>query len=138
MPLPSGGGLGKHFPADVGMTTNRKVSQRPRLYYGWVVVGVVALVGFAQSADTLPVLSVFLKPITEDFGWSRSVFTGAITIGTFLGGLLALGVGPFLDRFGGRWSLVVAFAILGGTLVLLAARWSSWRRSTGCGSSMFF
>ena len=102
------------------MTTKRKVFQRPRLYYGWVVVGVVALVGFAQSADTLPVLSVFLKPITEDFGWSRSVFTGAITIGTFLGGLLALGVGPFLDRFGGRWTLVVAFVILGGTLVLLA------------------
>ena len=109
------------------MTTNKKVAQRPRFYYGWVVVGVVALTGFAHSADTLPVLSVFLKPITEDFGWSRSVFTGAITIGTFLGGVLALGFGPFIDRFGGRWSLVVAFALVGGTLVLLAGIEKLWQ-----------
>lgn len=109
------------------MTTNRRVVQRPRFYYGWVIVGVVALTGFAHTADTLPVLSVFLKPITEDFGWSRSVFTGAITIGTFLGGVSALGIGPFIDRFGSRWSLVVAFAFLGGTLVLIAGIDRLWQ-----------
>ena len=80
----------------------------------------VALCNFSRSAETFPVLGIFLKPMTAEFGWSRSVFSGALTIGSILGGLLAVGTGPFIDRYGPRWVLVGAFFILGGTLVLLS------------------
>ena len=52
------------------------------IYYGWVIVFLVALSTFFQTAETLPVQSVFLKPMTEEFGWNRTVFTGALAIGT--------------------------------------------------------
>ena len=109
------------------MTTTNRASQNSRLYYGWVIVIVVALAGFTTSAETLPVLSVFLKPMTEEFEWSRSVFTGAMTIGTVLGGVLAIGIGPLIDRFGGRWILIIGFAIVGGTLVLMAGISELWQ-----------
>ena len=92
---------------------------KARFYYGWVIVVVVALAGFTQSAETYPVLGVFLKPMTDEFGWSRSVFAGAMSIGTILGGFLALAIGPLVDRYGPRWILTIAFTILGATLILL-------------------
>ena len=100
---------------------------KPRFYYGWVIVAVIALAGFSQTAETFPVLGVFLKPITEEFGWSRTVFSGAMSIGTVIGGFLALGIGPLIDRFGARWTLVIAFVILGGTLILLAGIQTLWQ-----------
>ena len=101
--------------------------KRKPFYYGWVIVAVVALAGFTQSAESFPVLGVFLKPITEEFQWSRTLYTGAMTIGTVLGGAIALGVGPFLDRFGGRWVLVASFAVLGLVWVLMAGINTLWQ-----------
>ena len=109
------------------MTTTSEVRRRPRLYYGWIIVAVVGLGGFTQSAETHPVLSIFLKPITEEFNWSRSVFVGAVTIGTLIGGLVAMGIGPLTDRFGGRWTLVIGFVILGSTIFLKAWIGTLWQ-----------
>ncbi len=108
------------------MQENSKEQQKPRFYYGWVIVAVVALAGFTRSAETYPVIGVFLKPMTEEFGWSRSVFSGATSVGTILGGVMALGVGPLVDRYGPRWMLTVGFAVLGATMILLAAIDSLW------------
>ena len=109
------------------MTTVPAVGRKPRFYYGWVIVTVIALAGFSMTAETFPVLGVFLKPITEEFGWSRTVFSGAMSIGTVIGGFLAVGIGPLMDRFGARWTLVVAFTILGATLILLAGIQTLWQ-----------
>jgi MFS family permease len=91
----------------------------PRFYYGWVIVAVVALGGFSQSAETFNVLGVFLKPITTEFGWDRTTFAGAMSIGSLLGGAIALGIGPLIDRFGSRVALGIAFGILGAVFVLM-------------------
>ena len=94
-------------------------SRKPRFFYGWVIVLVIALAQFTQSAEIFPVLSVFLKPMTEEFGWSRSVFTGATTVGTLIGGVIALFVGKLVDRFGARWTIVIGLGIMGGCLILM-------------------
>jgi OFA family oxalate/formate antiporter-like MFS transporter len=90
------------------------------------VVGVVALSGLATSVGTLPVLSVFLKPMTEEFGWNRTVFTGATSLGTVSAAALAPLIGPQLDRFGARWILTASFLILGTTVVFVGAVSSLW------------
>lgn len=75
----------------------------------------------AAAAGTLAVNGVFLKPITEEFGWSRATYSGATGIGTLIGAVFALGAGPLVDRWGARWPLVVGFLILGGTFIALAS-----------------
>ncbi len=101
------------------MRPTGKPPRKPRFFYGWVVVGVAALGGFSASTETFPVLSIFLKPITEDFGWSRTEFTGAISLGGIIGSAAALATGPIVDRFGPRWALTFAYALIGVTFVLM-------------------
>ena len=112
------------------MTNSPKTSIPPKkrrgIYYGWTIVGVMVLGGFTHSAETFPILGVFLKPITEEFGWTRSQFTGAMTIGTVLGSIVAMGTGPMLDRFGGRWLMALGFAVLGSSFLLMGGMTTIW------------
>ena len=75
------------------------------IYYGWIIVGIIFLSSFASAVQLNPTLSVFIKPITNEFDWNRSDLAGAVTIGTIIGGIVASFVGPILDRFGPRWIL---------------------------------
>ena len=79
----------------------------------------MALAGFSQTAETFPLWGVLLKPMTSEFGWSRSAFAGALSLATILGAMLAVVFGPAIDRFGPRWITVVGFTIIGGTLMLM-------------------
>jgi len=100
---------------------------RPRFFYGWVIAGVVAICQFSQSAEIFPVLGVLIKPMTEEFGWSRTTFTAATSIGTLAGGFAGPLVGPYVDRFGARNILLVAFTLLGGTMVGMAFITELWQ-----------
>jgi len=98
-----------------------------RIYYGWIIVFLIGLATFFQTAETLPVQSVFMKPITEEFGWNRTVFTGALAIGTVLGGLISLIIGPLIDKIGTRWILVTGLFILGSCVIILSNINSLWQ-----------
>jgi predicted MFS family arabinose efflux permease len=64
--------------------------------------------------------SLFIKPISEQFGWSRAVVSGAISLGFVTAALAQPAIGALVDRWGIRriqpW-LIAAFA---GSLVLLS------------------
>ena len=109
------------------VSVQRIPKSRARLYYGWVIVAVVAVMGFTLSAETFNVLGVFLKPLTQEFGWSRSDFAGATSLGSLMGGVIALGIGPMMDRFGARVALVLSLGILGAVFVLMVWMTSLWQ-----------
>jgi hypothetical protein len=48
-------------------------------------------------------LSVFFKPMTEDFGVTRGLFSLLRSGEIVLGAAMAQFVGPSVDRYGGRW-----------------------------------
>ena len=108
-------------------TPTKSETKKRGFYYGWVIVIVIGLGGFTQSAESYPVLGVLLKPMTQEFGWTRTDFAGSTMLGTLMGGLLAMKVGPMIDRVGARWTLTVSFAVLGSTLVLLALIQTLWQ-----------
>jgi len=88
-----------------------------RVFYGWVIVGVgivVTCVGFGAMLS----LSVFLQPMTEAMGWSRTGIATAAML-NFLG----MGLGAFLwgalsDRYGTRVVVLGGGALLGLGMVL--------------------
>ena len=89
-------------------------------------MGTMVAVTFAQTAQYNPALSVFLKPITEEFGWSRSTFAGAITVGTLVGGFLAVFIGPILDKRGPRAVVFIGFVVLGAATMGIALVSELW------------
>jgi MFS family permease len=99
----------------------------PRFFYGWVIVAVAGLLQFAGGTETFPVLGLFLKPMTSEFGWSKSLFTLPMTIGTILGGFSAVLVGPAMDRWGGRWIMGISALALGAAFVLLGFTQNVWQ-----------
>ncbi len=65
--------------------------------------------------------------MVEEFGWTRSDMAGAVTVGTILGGGVALGIGPVIDRFGARWALSIAFLLTGGLMIALGGIDRLWQ-----------
>ena len=86
-----------------------------RLYYGWFVLAAVAGLNFANGATTIGVLTVFILPLTEAFGWTRTQISVVTSVGAVLGALTASFMGRVTDRFGARLPLT-----LGGVCIVLA------------------
>jgi len=96
----------------------KKVNTETRgFYYGWIIVMVVTLSSLASAAQINPTIGVFLKPITEEFQWTRSAVAGAVAGGTLIGGITAMFVGPLIDKYGSRWMLFGSFLLAGGALI---------------------
>jgi len=93
----------------------------PRFYYGWWIV-VVSFIGDFMSAGVGAfAFSLFLKPMSEELGWARSMTAGAFTLRTIAGAVSAPIMGPLLDRYGAR-PLMVFGALLGGFGILALSR----------------
>ena len=85
----------------------------PRLpfYYGWVILGCVCCAGFSRQGGSVATLSIFVEPMTRDFGWTRTALSGAVSVGGVLAALASPLLGRWLDREGPR--LVLCLAVLG-------------------------
>lgn len=91
------------------------IPRRVPFFYGWVIVGCAVLAAFARQGSAVATLSVFINPMTQEFGWSRTAISGAVSLGGVLAALSAPFIGPLVDRRGGRvvltcGAVVVAFA----------------------------
>jgi hypothetical protein len=49
-------------------------SQRPRMFYGWLVVG-STLLAMALSSGTDRSFGIVVIPLSEPFGWSRATLS---------------------------------------------------------------
>ena len=91
--------------------------------YGWVVVGVGALMT-CVAVGAMFSLAVFLQPITEATGWSRTAVSGAMTLNFLAMGFAGFAWGALSDRVGARL-VVLAGSILLGLGLFLASRATS-------------
>ncbi len=94
----------------------------PRLpfFYGWVVLGCICLAGFARQGPAVAVLSIFVVPMTDAFGWSRTEMSGAVSLGGVLAAIISPMIGPFVDRRGARLVLCLAVAGIGVACMALS------------------
>ena len=91
----------------------------PGIFYGWYIVGVGFLANVASSFALASTLSIFLKPLTAELGISRGVFSLLRSGEGIIGACLAPVVGTLVDRYGGRWLMVLGAAITGLGFLLL-------------------
>jgi MFS family permease len=97
-----------------------------RIFRGWVITayGAVALMLAGPY-----VFGVFLRPMTEELGWSRGDFALANTVSVFMGGVVGFFVGPIVDGRRGRWLIAGGAVVAGLSLAALAfveEMWQFW------------
>src|SRR5580704_15910038 len=94
----------------------------PRLpfYYGWVILGCACCAGLSRQGGAVATLSVFVTPMTNQFGWSRTAISGAVSLGGILAAIVSPSLGRLLDREGARLVLCVAVLTTGLANVALS------------------
>ena len=87
-------------------------------YEGWAVVGASAIAVFSVSIVFFT-FSVFLKPLSDEFSWSREATSAAYAAMTLASALSAPALGFLADRWGARWICSVCLTVTGAGFALL-------------------
>ena len=96
------------------------LSARLSFFYGWIVLACLCCAGFSRQGPAVATLSIFVEPLTREFGWSRAALSGAVSLGGVLAALASPLIGPVLDRHGARLTLCLAVLVTGITMMLLS------------------
>ena len=67
----------------------------------------------ARTVAAAAVLSIFLSPMAADLGWSRTLISGASSLGGLVASALGPGIGWLADRYGPRVVLAGSMLVLG-------------------------
>ncbi len=91
-----------------------------QIFYGWLVTFGCAFVVFGVAGGQFS-FGVFLKPMTEEFGWSRATLSLAFGVTFMISGLLRPLAGYLADRYSPKWVALAGVLIMGWMLVLIPA-----------------
>ena len=89
------------------------------IYYGWLIVAAgtfIAMIGVGPFSG----FGVFVLPMSEEFGWSRSAISLAASVAALVGGFSQPFMGRIFDRVGGRRLMLCGLLALGAANILLA------------------
>lgn len=112
------------------MSLARLVEKSP-VYYGWVVVGMMMVAGSMAAASSQPFMAVMLTPITDEFGWTRTEATTAISLGTIGTGFVSPFIGRLADRLGPRFLVPAGGVLLSLAFLLIAGMSALWQFYAG-------
>src|SRR5262245_36111182 len=94
-------------------------SAHPAILYGWVIVATTFLIALVTVGGR-SAFGVFVVPMREEFGSSRSTISLAAAIGFLVNGLSQPFVGRLSDTLGGRKVILASLATFGLMTILLA------------------
>ncbi|MFN3866291.1 MAG: MFS transporter [Demequina sp.] len=100
--------------------SSRARALSPQGFYGWHIVVYASIALAATGPGQTVGISLFIDPLIEDLGLSRSAISTAYLVGT-LGGAVALPfIGRALDRYGVRRTMAVIGLAFGAMLIALS------------------
>jgi MFS transporter, OFA family, oxalate/formate antiporter len=117
--MPRGGGARNSSPPQ-GRGLPQRLAARLPFFYGWVVLACLCCAGFSRQGGATATFSVFVEPLTREFGWSRTAIAGAASLGGLLAALVSPVIGPLVDRHGSRTALCLAVLGTGVAALLLS------------------
>lgn len=102
------------------MALAEKLARRSPIYYGWVILAAAGSSMVVRNAAASLTIAVFIFPLAEDLGWSRTLIAGAASLGGVLATLASPVVGWLVDKYGARLVLASSIFILGLSTMSLA------------------
>ena len=102
------------------MQVVENIFQKRGINYGWAMVLVVfTLSGLAFGS--MASISVFLKPVSLEFGWSRGQTSFAYTIASFASAAFGVIWGQVADKYGTKWFGIAGAISMSLTLLALSS-----------------
>ena len=108
---------------DAGKTTPVK---RRGLYNGWYIALFASLASGLTIGTSNYAFGVFIEPLEDEFGWSRTQINTALTFGV-ASALISPLIGRWLDRFGSRPVMVGSLAFVAAGFFIYAGMTTLWQ-----------
>jgi sugar phosphate permease len=96
------------------------VNDRPRLFYGWRMVGAAVGLQFLQAGMVTQAFGAYLAVLSEEQGWSKTALSGAAALQQMEVALLGPVLGWLIDRFGPKVFVRCGVVVFGAGLCLLS------------------
>src|SRR5580704_15912186 len=108
-------------PPEPNAVQDRGLSELDLDYYGWRVV-LAACFGVMAGFGSLFVytFTVFVKPLSAEFGWSREAISSGFAIAAVTLGFVSPLLGRWIDRFGPRHIILTCMTIFGCAIASLS------------------
>ncbi len=101
-------------------SAGQSLTSRPRIYYGYVIVIAIFIIMLVNLGLYFSI-GVFFKPMLNEFGWTRGITSGAVSLSWIVGGLVAIILGRLNDRFGPRILTTVCGIFFGLGFLLMSS-----------------
>ena len=85
-----------------------------------MVLACVCCAGFSRQGPAVATLTIFVEPMTAEFGWSRTALSGAVSLGGVLAAVASPFIGPYLDARGAKAVLMLAILVTGVACMALS------------------
>jgi sugar phosphate permease len=92
-----------------------------RIFYGWKIVAATFGIMTIQAGTTFYTYGILMKPLMQEFGWSRMSTSAAQTICSICSAVSALIIGRLIQRIDIKKILIFG-AVLGATSLVLLSR----------------
>ncbi len=118
-------------PTTPAPPTRQRLPFHTPFFYGWVIVALAFLAATLSGATSQLFMSILVKPISEDLGWTRTEISGALAVGVFATAALAPFLGRMTDRRGARLIMAAGAVVVGLGMGLMAAMGAIWQLYAG-------
>jgi MFS family permease len=98
----------------------------PRLFYGWYVLAASFFILFLNSGGR-NVIGVMVKPMADEFGWSRGAISAAVFVNLAVYALASIITGRLYDRYGPKWVIVWSSILFSAGFALMSTMHSLWQ-----------
>lgn len=108
-------------------TTVRPVAPRRRPFYGWWIVVGAVIAQFASMGASGQIGGVFLRPMTDDLGWSSTQYTLGGSAAFVFGGVAGFVIGPLVDKHGARPLMLLGTVCYAAALFGMSRQQELWQ-----------
>jgi MFS family permease len=99
---------------------------RGRLHYAWVVAAATFVILLCAAA-VRATPGVLIVPLQREFGWSRALISGAVSVNLVLYGLMGPFAAAIMQRFGIRRTIMVALGVMAIGVALTNLMTEAWQ-----------
>lgn len=104
-----------------------ETAPQPRVFFGWYLVAACVAINCYLSMAFFQGFQVFFLPIVNEFGWGRTLTSGAFALRQLETGVLAPVLGFMVDRMGPRWIIIGGILVGGLGMVYLSTITEVWQ-----------